>query len=67
MNSILIVDDNTGLREQMKWAFCNDYTVFEAGSAMNTCLVLNSIIWYRSLDMGLDNIPDKGLELMMPC
>ncbi len=65
MNSILIVDDNTGLREQMKWAFCNDYTVFEAGNA-NECL--SCFEQYHPgvvlLDMGLDNIPDKGLELI---
>ena len=65
MNSILIVDDNTGLREQMKWAFCNDYTVFEAGTA-NECL--SCFEQYHPgvvlLDMGLDNVPDKGLELI---
>jgi two-component system NtrC family response regulator len=65
MNSILIVDDNTGLREQMKWAFCNDYRVFEAGT-VNECL---SCFQQHHpgvvlLDMGLDNVPDKGLELI---
>jgi len=65
MNSILIVDDNTGLREQMKWAFCNDYRVFEAGT-VNECLSCfqqhhPSVVL---LDMGLDNVPDKGLELI---
>lgn len=65
MDSILIVDDNTGLREQMKWAFCNDYTVFEAGT-VNECL--SCFEQYHPgvvlLDMGLDNVPDKGLELI---
>jgi len=65
MNSILIVDDNAGLREQMKWAFCNDYKVFEAGTA-NECLSCfeQHHPGVVLLDMGLDNVPDKGLELI---
>ncbi|HLV33255.1 MAG TPA: sigma-54 dependent transcriptional regulator [Chitinispirillaceae bacterium] len=65
MNTLLIVDDNNGLREQMKWAFSSDYTVYEAGDS-NECMRL--VEQYKPqivlLDMGLDNIPDKGLELI---
>jgi len=65
MESLLIVDDNTGLREQMKWAFNSAYTVFEAGTAQEciTCFeqYLPGVVL---LDMGLDNVPDKGLELI---
>ena len=65
MKSLLIVDDNAGLREQMKWAFSDTYTVYEAGTA-EECLICFK--QYHPgvvlLDMGLDNVPDKGLELI---
>ncbi len=65
MKSILIVDDNVGLREQMKWALCSEYTVIEAGSS-SECI--DKFTQHRPsvvlLDMGLDNIPEKGLELL---
>lgn len=65
MKSILVVDDNVGLREQMKWALSSDFSVHEAGTA-EECLetfarVRPNVVL---LDMGLDNIPEKGLELI---
>ncbi|MDO5575713.1 MAG: response regulator, partial [Fibrobacter sp.] len=65
MNTLLLVDDNLGLREQMKWSFLSDYTVFEAGNSTECIAQFQKnkpeIVL---LDMGLDNIPDKGLELL---
>lgn len=65
MNSLLIVDDNTGLREQMKWAFNDKYHVYEAGTA-NECIMTfeQHHPGVVLLDMGLDNVPDKGLDLI---
>jgi two-component system NtrC family response regulator len=62
---LLIVEDNAGLREQMKWALSDAYTVLEADSA-GSCLEIfkaeqPSLV---CLDMGLDNVPDKGLEII---
>jgi two-component system NtrC family response regulator len=62
---LLIVEDNIGLREQMKWALSEMFTVFEAGSTKE-CVDIFSKEHIRliCLDMGLDNIPDKGLEII---
>jgi len=62
---LLIIEDNHGLREQMKWALHEDYTILEASSADsgikkftdNGCRLV-------CLDLGLDNIPDKGLDII---
>lgn len=65
MKPLLIVDDNIGLREQMKWAFSSQYTVYEAGSAKECIDTFEQFLpGVVLLDMGLDNIPDKGLELI---
>jgi two-component system NtrC family response regulator len=63
--TILIVEDNDGLREQMKWALNERYAVVEAHNA-ETCLAACETHRPAAvcLDMGLDNIPDKGLELI---
>ncbi len=63
--TVLIVEDNDGLREQMKWALCDRYQVVEADSA-DSCLAAfgDKRPAAVCLDMGLDNIPDKGLELI---
>jgi two-component system, NtrC family, response regulator len=62
---LLIIEDNAGLREQMKWALGDVYTILEADSATS------SIEMFKAeqpplvcLDMGLDNVPDKGLEII---
>jgi two-component system, NtrC family, response regulator len=65
MTKILIVEDNEGLREQMKWALRDYHTVVEAGTSVE-CLekARNERPRIVCLDMGLDNIPDKGMELI---
>lgn len=65
MNSILIVDDNIGLREQMKWALNSSYSIYEAGSTAE-CITAFEVHHpdVVLLDMGLDNVPDKGLEII---
>jgi len=62
---LLLVEDNTGLREQMKWALSDRYEVLEADCS-EACL---RVFEERHpplvcLDMGLDNEPEKGLELI---
>ena len=65
MLKLLIVEDNAALREQMKWALSAEYKVMEADSSA-TCA--SAVERERPdcicLDMGLDNIPDKGLEII---
>jgi len=62
---LLLVEDNAGLREQMKWALCADYEVVEADSSAGCVAAAETrrppLV---CLDMGLDNVPDKGLELI---
>ncbi len=62
---LLIVEDNEGLREQMKWALCNIYEVLEADTTQS-CLdkFRRNQLQLVCLDMGLDNVPDKGLEVI---
>jgi two-component system NtrC family response regulator len=65
MAKILVVEDNIDLRENMKWALKGEFEVFEAGSAQE-CIETFSKIRpdVVCLDMGLDNVPEKGLELL---
>jgi two-component system NtrC family response regulator len=65
MAKILVVEDNIDLRENMKWALKGEYEVFEAGSAQE-CIEVFSRVRPNvvCLDMGLDNVPEKGLELL---
>ena len=62
---LLIVEDNDGLREQMTWALRDNYTIREADK---TSVCLEQFNSYNCklicLDMGLDNIPDKGLDII---
>lgn len=62
---LLIVEDNDGLREQMKWALCDTYTIREADRT-SACLEQFNTGNCKliCLDMGLDNIPDKGLDII---
>jgi two-component system, NtrC family, response regulator len=64
---LLLVEDNTGLREQMKWALNDVYTILEADGASSCFEVFDAehpdLV---CLDMGLDNIPEKGLEIINP-
>jgi two-component system, NtrC family, response regulator len=62
---LMLVEDNHGLREQLKWALNDFYDICEADS-MAPCL---SVFETQKplvvcLDMGLDNVPDRGLEII---
>lgn len=65
MAKILVVEDNIDLRENMKWALKGEYEVSEAGSSQECMEVFSrtrpDVV---CLDMGLDNVPEKGLELI---
>jgi two-component system, NtrC family, response regulator len=62
---LMLVDDNQGLREQLKWALLDIYEIVEADSMETCCAMFErhdpQIV---CLDMGLDNIPDRGLEII---
>lgn len=62
---LLLVEDNEALREQMKWALCDSYEVLESDSA-DSCidLVGKEHPQLVCLDMGLDNVPNKGLDII---
>lgn len=62
---LLLVEDNDALREQMKWALGESYEIKDACSS-STCIEAfkNDSIPLLCLDMGLDNVPDKGLEVI---
>lgn len=62
---LLLVDDNDALREQMKWALCKEYEVLEAATATEAVDLFKDLRpGLICLDMGLDNVPDKGLEVI---
>ena len=65
MVKLLLVEDNVGLREQMKWALNSEYEVLEA-ETLEGCL--ESLRKQRPgvicLDMGLENRPERGLEII---
>lgn len=62
---LLIVEDNDGLREQMFWALQEHYTVLQASSTSECMNVFErEKPKMVCLDMGLDNIPTRGLEVI---
>ncbi len=65
MVKLLLVEDNIGLREQMKWALNADYEILEsetlAGCLENLRKQCPGLI---CLDMGLENKPERGLEII---
>jgi len=62
---LLIVEDNEGLREQMKWALCDAYSIVEADTTQSSLdLFRQNGCEVVCLDMGLDNIPDRGLYVI---
>jgi two-component system NtrC family response regulator len=65
MALLLIAEDNQALRENMKWALVSEHNVIEAETA-DDCV--NQFKMKRPdlvcLDMGLDNEPLKGLEVI---
>ena len=65
MYKLLLIEDNEGLREQMKWALADDYQIMEADSlesAINICEKDN--ISLVCLDMGLENKSERGLDII---
>lgn len=65
MHSILIVEDNQPLRENMKWALISQYSILEADSSTSCIEVFEKHKPdVTCLDMGLDNDPFKGLQLI---
>ncbi|NLD92418.1 MAG: sigma-54-dependent Fis family transcriptional regulator [Fibrobacter sp.] len=65
MSLLLIAEDNQALRENMKWALVSEYNVIEADTA-DDCVNLFKMKKpdLVCLDMGLDNEPLKGLEII---
>ncbi len=65
MVKLLLVEDNIGLREQMKWALNADYEILETESLQGCVDTLRKdkpvVI---CLDMGLENKPERGLEII---
>ncbi|MDB5106645.1 MAG: Fis family transcriptional regulator [Fibrobacteres bacterium] len=65
MTKLILVEDDAGLREQMKWALGEDFQVLEADSLDSTLACLDSD---RSplicLDMGLEGRSDRGLDII---
>ncbi|MBD3422788.1 MAG: response regulator [Chitinivibrionales bacterium] len=65
MEKLLLVEDNEGLREQMKWALKSNFEILEAVNhqeCLDTFKKCHPLL--MCLDMGLDNVPDKGLEII---
>jgi two-component system NtrC family response regulator len=65
MTKLIIVEDDPGLREQMKWALGEDFQVQEADSLASvlSCLETGSSALI-CLDMGLEGRPDRGLDVI---
>jgi len=65
MNKLLIVEDNNDLRENMRWALKAYYTICEAETVDECTAVFKAERPEMvCLDMGLDNVPDGGLQLI---
>jgi two-component system NtrC family response regulator len=70
MRTLLIVEDDPGLREQMKWALCEAFEIAEADSLPSALETFRA----RSadggpsplvcLDMGLEGRHDRGLDVI---
>jgi two-component system, NtrC family, response regulator len=65
MVKLLLVEDNVGLREQMKWALNSDYEVLET-ETLEGCLdfLRRQRPALICLDMGLENKPERGLDII---
>ena len=62
---LLLVEDDAGLREQLKWALMDRYRVFEADSLSSTIQIYKmekpALV---CLDMGLESRPERGLDVI---
>ncbi len=65
MHTVLIVEDNRDLRENMCWALKPYYGMAEADT-IESCIDRFDRLHpdVVCLDMGLENIPDRGLEII---
>ena len=65
MLNLLLVEDNQDLREQMKWALEDEYCIFEAATLKSATAICNKKeIKLVCLDMGLENQPERGMEII---
>ncbi len=65
MEKILIVEDNQGLREQLKWALTDTYEILEADSLESASIGFAKYKPFAVLlDMGLENSSERGLEII---
>jgi two-component system NtrC family response regulator len=65
MAKLIIVEDDRGLREQMKWALADDFQILEADTlegAMASLQAENPPL--ICLDLGLEGREDRGLEVI---
>ncbi|MDB5050688.1 MAG: Transcriptional regulatory protein ZraR [Fibrobacteres bacterium] len=65
MTKLILVEDDTGLREQMKWALGEEFQVLEADSLESTLACLDpGDAPLICLDMGLEGRQDRGLDVI---
>jgi two-component system NtrC family response regulator len=65
VEKLLLVEDDAGLREQMRWALKDEFALLEAATSAEALAAVEAerppLI---CLDMGLDGSADKGLEII---
>jgi two-component system NtrC family response regulator len=70
MRTLIIVEDDPGLREQMKWALCESFGIAEADSLPSTLEAFRGRCADGEppplvcLDMGLEGRHDRGLDVI---
>lgn len=65
INTLLLVEDDLGLREQMKWALGEEFEVLEADSLDSTLACMVSVPTpLICLDLGLEGRMDRGLDVI---
>jgi two-component system response regulator RegA len=68
VKNIILIEDDTALRTQMKFALEEHFTIFEAGNVQEAINVLNANeVRIVILDLGLppkENTPDEGMRLL---
>jgi len=65
MTKLLLIEDDVGFREQLRWAFAGQYKVFEASTLDSSVQLLkNNQFDIACVDMNLENIPLRGLDII---